>query len=337
MSPHPEVVIASLRSLRTVALVTALVAGVAAAAPVSGTEIEGLRARAQEVADEVTRLERTLAALDAREGAIRSRIAALETDIAALRASAAEAVEEQRRARRRVVSQAVELYKSGSTAGLAMLLDSATLSQGVRVARAMSEVAERRTVAVTRYGRLHHLVRALSSRLQDRMNRLEAMLDSVRRLRSTTMQTVARRRASLARLQDDIDALAEQLHAAVPGVVLPTSAMLGPATRGDLARYGLVSAGVSFGGNASWYGDEFAGRPTASGQPFDPDLYTAASRDLRLGTLLYVTRAGRGVVVLVNDRGPFHGGRVLDLSRAAARSLGIAGVGWITAEVLLRR
>jgi rare lipoprotein A len=78
------------------------------------------------------------------------------------------------------------------------------------------------------------------------------------------------------------------------------------------------------------------GNPTASGQIFDPDLYTAASRDLPLGSWLYVTHAGRGVVVRVNDRGPYVGDRVVDLSRAAARSIGITGLGWVSCEVLVR-
>lgn len=84
-------------------------------------------------------------------------------------------------------------------------------------------------------------------------------------------------------------------------------------------------------GLASWYADHFHGRRTASGEPYSRYEMTAAHRDLPLGTLLHVSNpeTGVGVVVRVNDRGPFHGNRVLDVSRAAASVLGLeqAGVG----------
>ncbi|MBY0463610.1 MAG: septal ring lytic transglycosylase RlpA family protein [Burkholderiales bacterium] len=82
-------------------------------------------------------------------------------------------------------------------------------------------------------------------------------------------------------------------------------------------------------GLASWYADHFHGRRTASGEPYSRYEMTAAHRDLPLGTLLYVSNpeTGVGVVVRVNDRGPFHGDRVIDVSRAAANVLGLVGAG----------
>jgi rare lipoprotein A len=76
-------------------------------------------------------------------------------------------------------------------------------------------------------------------------------------------------------------------------------------------------------GLASWYGEPFHGRPTASGEIYDMNRFTAAHRVLPLGTTLVVTNLanGRSVQVRVNDRGPFVRGRVLDLSRAAAEAL----------------
>ncbi len=78
-------------------------------------------------------------------------------------------------------------------------------------------------------------------------------------------------------------------------------------------------------GEASYYGREFAGSPTASGEIFDPARMTAAHRTLPLGSKVRVTNASNGedVVVRINDRGPFHGNRVIDLSSAAARSIGL--------------
>lgn len=99
---------------------------------------------------------------------------------------------------------------------------------------------------------------------------------------------------------------------------------------------GLAGSGQRIEGNASWYGPGFNGRPTASGAIYDQEAWTVASRDLPLGTLLHVTAGNRRVLLLVNDRGPYVDGRVLDLSAAAARALGVGGVGFVTAEVVAR-
>src|ERR1700724_32565 len=94
-------------------------------------------------------------------------------------------------------------------------------------------------------------------------------------------------------------------------------------------------SGRSFSGMASYYGNE-SGSKTASGQRFNQNALTCAHRSLPFGTKLRVTHGGRSVVVTVNDRGPFVRGRVLDLSTAAARAVGLtsAGVGRVTAEVI---
>lgn len=72
-------------------------------------------------------------------------------------------------------------------------------------------------------------------------------------------------------------------------------------------------------GKASFYGSSFAGKPMANGKPFDPNAMTVAHRSLPFGTRLRVTdqSTGKSVVVTVTDRGPFVGGRTLDLSRGA--------------------
>jgi rare lipoprotein A (peptidoglycan hydrolase) len=90
-------------------------------------------------------------------------------------------------------------------------------------------------------------------------------------------------------------------------------------------------------GEASYYGEELAGRPTASGETFDPNKLTAAHRTLPLGTRLRVTntRNGESVVVRVNDRGPFAKHRVLDLSKGAARQIGMLRSGTARVEIEL--
>ena len=92
-------------------------------------------------------------------------------------------------------------------------------------------------------------------------------------------------------------------------------------------------------GQASWYGHE-GGNKTANGERYHPGGLTAAHRTLPMGTRVRVTnnRNGRSVVVRINDRGPFTGGRIIDLSEGAAAAIGIkgSGVGNVTIEPLGR-
>jgi rare lipoprotein A len=88
----------------------------------------------------------------------------------------------------------------------------------------------------------------------------------------------------------------------------------------------------SFGpreGMASYYGREFNHRKTASGERFDMNKFTAAHRELPFGTMVKVTNLtnGKSVVVRINDRGPFARGRIIDLSFAAGKALGMMGGG----------
>jgi len=86
---------------------------------------------------------------------------------------------------------------------------------------------------------------------------------------------------------------------------------------------------------ASYYGEKFRGRPTASGEIFDPDKMTAAHKTLAFGTVVRVTRVdnGRSVTVRINDRGPFVEGRIIDLSERAARDLDMIAAGVVKVRV----
>ncbi|MEB3200275.1 MAG: septal ring lytic transglycosylase RlpA family protein, partial [Synechococcaceae cyanobacterium] len=107
-----------------------------------------------------------------------------------------------------------------------------------------------------------------------------------------------------------------------------------------LAQGLIASAGGGrvINGQASWYGPGFYGNRTANGEVFRPGTLTAAHRSLPFGTRVKVTNLnnGRSTVVRINDRGPFHGGRVLDLAHGAASQLGViaSGVAEVKIEVL---
>lgn len=96
-----------------------------------------------------------------------------------------------------------------------------------------------------------------------------------------------------------------------------------------------TAAGYVERGFASWYGPGFHGKNTSSGEPYDMDKMTAASPVLPLPSYARVTNLenGKSIIVRVNDRGPFHKNRVMDLSRAAAAKLGIIGNGTGMVEV----
>ena len=103
-----------------------------------------------------------------------------------------------------------------------------------------------------------------------------------------------------------------------PGLLVPERPSLGQRGGRDLQR-----------GVASWYGPGFHGRLTANGERFDMNELTAAHKTLPFGTrvLVHNPRTGKEVVVRINDRGPFIKGRMLDLSKAAAKALGFKSRG----------
>jgi rare lipoprotein A len=92
-------------------------------------------------------------------------------------------------------------------------------------------------------------------------------------------------------------------------------------------------------GTASWYGPGFHGQETANGEPFNQHALTAAHRTLPLGTKAKVTNleTGQTVDVTINDRGPYVSGRHLDLSRAAARRIGLIKKGTAKVKIEVQR
>ncbi|MEE4155418.1 MAG: septal ring lytic transglycosylase RlpA family protein [Erythrobacter sp.] len=115
----------------------------------------------------------------------------------------------------------------------------------------------------------------------------------------------------------------------VPAGAVDLAALPGPPAAEPVITQSLGT------GVASFYGNRFHGRPTASGERFDMHALTAAHRTLPFGTLVEVTNPanGRTVIVRINDRGPFHHKRTIDVSRAAAEQLGLIGRGHGTVEL----
>lgn len=103
-------------------------------------------------------------------------------------------------------------------------------------------------------------------------------------------------------------------------------------------RYHVLDSADGFRqrGTASWYGTKFHGRRTSSGETYDMYLMTAAHKTLPLPTYVRVTNLDndKSIIVRVNDRGPFHDGRIIDLSYAAALKLGVVSTGTAPVEVI---
>jgi rare lipoprotein A len=152
--------------------------------------------------------------------------------------------------------------------------------------------------------------------------------------------------ADTAAIQAQIAAKKDQLadiNASLIAMQLPATYTPAPETFNPTRVYekpdenGFTRTGQMFSGYSSWYGAEFHGKPTASGEVFDQYAYTCAHKTLPFGTYLRVTFLGRSVIVKVNDRGPSVKGRVLDLSRGAADAIGLTGVQWVDCEIVVPR
>ena len=134
--------------------------------------------------------------------------------------------------------------------------------------------------------------------------------------------------ALVAGAQADADSVAEPEAVAKPEAATPA-----PEPAGDVPAT-AAGDGVERG-RVSWYGSRFAGHRTACGVRFDPKQLTMAHPSLPCGTQVRVTNPAnhRSIVVVVNDRGPFTGGRIGDVSRSAARRLGISRRGEADVEI----
>lgn len=108
---------------------------------------------------------------------------------------------------------------------------------------------------------------------------------------------------------------------------------------GLLAACGGSKSAFTQSGQGSYYADKFAGRATTSGAPYRPGRLTAAHNTLPFGTKIKVTnvRNGRSVKVVVNDRGPHVKGRIVDVSKRAARKLGLIEAGVVPVQLKVVR
>ena len=253
------------------------------------------------------------------------------------------------RARRRFEERIVEMYKSGLSNPFALLLSSKSLADFYTRAIMLSRVIAEDVSTYREAEIASREAEYVASVLDDMKQQLVSLRNLFDARLAEAKQALAEERALISTLSAASQKLVAERKAAskksrkewqessIPvGSPIGFAAALLDGTSdtylvSDYQPLLYSSLSTPFSAVCSWYGNEFNGRPTASGQIFNQDDLTCASRTLPFGTRIALTRGERRVIVVVNDRGPFVAGRDLDLSRAAARALGFSGVEKVTA------
>lgn len=315
----------------------------------SASDVETLQSRAQEVADQVSSYEHRLSDLEMEQVSLETEIASADRELAALDLERHRREEDFLAAQASYVKRAVEAYKAGAMGGqLELLLSARTLPELLTLAEASQQAASLDSDELDDLIAARREAERTKDRVDVRKQRLIAAQERVATITTEISGTLEERRVALEQMSAQIAELERQARRAAARAPEPDALdqLLARAPTGsgpigsgpsDGIPPGFVGTGVTFEGIASWYGPGFEGNHTANGDIFDSSLFTAASKTLPLGSWLYVEHQGRGVVVYVNDRGPYAGDRILDLSQASAQAIGISGLGWIEAEVVLKK
>jgi rare lipoprotein A (peptidoglycan hydrolase) len=356
------------RRRRTTAGLTALIclAALWLSATPAGAEGGGLTgspaASAPVTPAEIADLDAALtAAEDAADAAAEDLFQAAGQSIS-VRIAIDEATERAEAAREALTDRVRQIYMTGKPDGVTRVLMglgdgnglTSVANAGVRSDRSLIEDVERESKELDR---LRHLVATQESVLAKKSRQVSALQDHTLALLTAAQVRYADDQVKLAELnarrkQIEDQALAARQAAAAQQAelsgVTPAVSARGQRAAGAEAPIiaSLEAAGSTFPpgyratgrkleGKASWYGPGFYGHPTATGAPYDAERFTCAMLAVPLGTVVRVTTDdGKAVNVLVNDRGPYVGGRIIDMSAAGARMLGYSGVRQVTVEVL---
>jgi rare lipoprotein A (peptidoglycan hydrolase) len=329
------------RTARALAAATAtLIIAASAQGPATATDIDELRSRAQSAADRVSSLEHRLEDLRGRRADLQVEIDEADQRIAELELRRQEATTAYEAALAEYIQRAVDVYKSpGPGSSLQVILSARDFGDIATLTKATNSSAVAARESLSELLEAKRNTQALQDEVDARKQRLLTAAAEIDAVSSEISLTLGRRRSFLNEVNAQIAQLERQARRAAQQAAQPSNALIDLLQPSGPARGippGYASTGVSFEGIASWYGPGFEGNHTANGDIFDPDLFTAASKELPLGSWLYVEHEGRGVVVYVNDRGPYVDDRVLDLSQAAAEAIGITGLGWVRATILIK-
>jgi rare lipoprotein A len=314
-----------------------------------GSPSQALQQRANEASSRVAGMEESLA----------TAMAALEEATAELEGTKAEIAEQEEAAQqteyeidrnRGALDRQVDfMYRSGGMGYLKMLFSANTLSDFTSALHLVDQLAsnDAQTIenlirytdelnrTLTQLSELREEQESIASARNAEASSAQSLLDEQR---SYINSLNAQVQEALQREQDEANRQAATRPAPATGSNRESGSSGGSASssgNSGSVSGGYISTGMSFSGIASWYE---IGTRTANGEAFNPDAMTAAHQTLPFGTLVRVTFRGNSVVVRINDRGPFTGGRVIDLSRGAAQAIGLksAGIGTVQVEVVQR-
>ncbi|MDX6228687.1 MAG: rare lipoprotein [Frankiales bacterium] len=357
------------RTLAVLSLTLAVgTAGSAAAAPTKPSK-PGKPAVAAVSTASLTALQRRLDAVTAQSQRSADAILHSAAESASLRISLDDIAAQQAQARAQLAATAVQVYEAAPPEGLpdleALMIDPGAMqgltsigSAQVADARASLTQATSQAVklsALTQSSdKLRHdlVARAVTVyAAQDQARALIAQLQTALAAQAKAARDTAAKAAAAAKLAA-LAAAKAQLDAQSSQLSLAISPTLTAAGRAALARQqpildtlraagqgypaGYHPTGQTLTGVSSWYGPGFVGRSTASGTPYDPELLTCAMLSVPLGTVIRVTNLANNVAVdvMVTDRGPYVGNRILDLSHAAAVAVGNTGLATVRIEIL---
>lgn len=269
----------------------------------------------------IAQLAARLAQDAAQLGEARAELRTVRRDLRATRA-------EHRRLRHTVEGRLVAIYKVGGSSGtLEKVVAGESMTTVSHSIDALDHVAEHDGRMLVRWQRLD----TRRSRLTDRRTRLEARVERLERVVQRSRERLSAAEAAAARARREAAAMARIADSPLlPKVGNPETTTLASAASGSAAASQPI--GFTQSGTASVYHDSFTGETTANGESYDPNAFTAAHPSLPFGTWVTVSGPSGSIQVRINDRGPFVGGRIIDLSRAAGQALGIR-LGSVTLSV----
>lgn len=332
----------------TVALVAAALAMPGAGAAAERTPVPA--------AADLPRLQAELARVTAKAQALTDQLEQAAAQDGGLRVAMERLAEQQEQAQARLDARARLVYMRSRPDPLGALTRELTAPGLRRLAHAGQAAAltvdQALIDAVARQSGQVKALRARAGAFRERLRAQAAQVfaaqDKARALLAVAEQLAAQQAAAeeLARLEAQRRQL-DDVSAAVTAVLTPAQTRRSRTAQNNQAPVlavveaagsdyprGYAPTGVMIAGTASWYGPGFVGSLTAGGAPYDPERLTCANKELPLGTVIRVSANGRAVSCLVNDRGPYVGDRVLDMSRAGSRALGYDGLAAVVIEVL---
>lgn len=236
---------------------------------------------------------------------------------------------EQRATWGKVSRRLSSIYKAGGHAPMRQVLVRGDSVSDVAIAAdAIAEVADHDERALQRYQRLI----GQQERLEAASRKLDREIEDAAKQVLRDRRELAEARQREQRARERAEQLARKAQSPlVPRVV--SAQAVAAAMAGEDPQPAAAPSGYGQRGTASVYATSFAGKPTASGERYEPGAMTAAHPSLPFGTWVMVTGPGGSAMVRINDRGPFVGGRIIDLSSAAAAAVGLPGLGTVTVAV----